>query len=183
MIDRRPPAIALMGPTATVETVTPRAAAMRDGLAKASPETYAQMETGALAGLVRSEGGRKAALGWALASDPKVLVLISPTAGVDVRSKETLLEAVDGASRRGTGVLVVSDELDDLRACDRVLVMFQGQVVGEHTLIFASATEHIALTHRAFDRRAFATGAVRAALWVMGKPPGLYSMMDVLGMT
>jgi 4-hydroxy-tetrahydrodipicolinate reductase len=57
-----------------------------------------------------------------------------------------------------------------------------GQVVGEHTLIFASGTEHIALTHRAFDRRAFATGAVRAALWVVGKPPGLYSMMDVLGM-
>jgi len=58
-----------------------------------------------------------------------------------------------------------------------------GQVVGEHTLIFAAATEHIALTHRAFDRRAFATGAVNAALWVAGKPAGLYSMMDVLGMT
>ena len=57
-----------------------------------------------------------------------------------------------------------------------------GQVVGEHTLIFASGTEHIALTHRAFDRRAFATGAVRAALWVAGRRPGLYSMMDVLGM-
>jgi 4-hydroxy-tetrahydrodipicolinate reductase len=58
-----------------------------------------------------------------------------------------------------------------------------GQVVGEHTLIFASATEHIALTHRAFDRRVYATGAVRAALWVIGRKPGLYSMMDVLGMT
>ena len=57
-----------------------------------------------------------------------------------------------------------------------------GQVVGEHTLIFASATEHIALSHRAFDRRAFATGAVRAALWVANRPSGLYSMMDVLGM-
>jgi 4-hydroxy-tetrahydrodipicolinate reductase len=57
-----------------------------------------------------------------------------------------------------------------------------GQVVGEHTLIFAAATEHIALTHRAFDRRVFATGAVRAALWVPGRNPGLYSMMDVLGM-
>jgi 4-hydroxy-tetrahydrodipicolinate reductase len=57
-----------------------------------------------------------------------------------------------------------------------------GQVVGEHTLIFASGTEHIALTHRAFDRRAFATGAVRAALWVADRKPGLYSMMDVLGM-
>lgn len=57
-----------------------------------------------------------------------------------------------------------------------------GQVVGEHTLIFAAGTEHIALTHRAFDRRAFATGAVRAALWAAGRAPGLYSMMDVLGM-
>jgi 4-hydroxy-tetrahydrodipicolinate reductase len=57
-----------------------------------------------------------------------------------------------------------------------------GQVVGEHTLIFASATEQIALTHRAFDRRAFAAGAVRAALWVMTRPSRLYSMMDVLGM-
>lgn len=57
-----------------------------------------------------------------------------------------------------------------------------GQVVGEHTLIFAAGTEHIALTHRAFDRRAFASGAVRAALWVHGRLPRLYSMMDVLGM-
>src|ERR1700722_19598361 len=57
-----------------------------------------------------------------------------------------------------------------------------GQVVGEHTLIFASGTEHIALTHRAFDRRAFATGAVRSALCGAGRQPGLYSMMDVLGM-
>jgi 4-hydroxy-tetrahydrodipicolinate reductase len=57
-----------------------------------------------------------------------------------------------------------------------------GQVVGEHTLIFAAGAEHIALTHRAFDRRAFAAGAVRAALWVADRPAGLYSMMDVLGM-
>lgn len=57
-----------------------------------------------------------------------------------------------------------------------------GQVVGEHTVLFAAATEHIALTHRAFDRRSFASGAVRAALWAQGRPAGLYSMMDVLGM-
>lgn len=57
-----------------------------------------------------------------------------------------------------------------------------GQVVGEHTLIFAAGTEHIELTHRAYDRRAFATGAIRAALWARGRKPGLYSMMDVLGM-
>jgi 4-hydroxy-tetrahydrodipicolinate reductase len=57
-----------------------------------------------------------------------------------------------------------------------------GQVVGEHTLLFAAATEHIAITHRSFDRRAYATGAVRAALWLRGRPPGLHDMMDVLGM-
>jgi 4-hydroxy-tetrahydrodipicolinate reductase len=58
-----------------------------------------------------------------------------------------------------------------------------GQVVGEHTLLFASATEHIALTHRAFDRRTFAAGAIRAAFWVVDQPPRLYSMADVLGLT
>jgi 4-hydroxy-tetrahydrodipicolinate reductase len=57
-----------------------------------------------------------------------------------------------------------------------------GQVVGEHTLLFAAADEHIALTHRAFDRGAFARGAVSAALWVHGRPPGLYGMEHVLGM-
>ena len=57
-----------------------------------------------------------------------------------------------------------------------------GQVVGDHTLLFAGATEHIALTHRSFDRRAYATGAVSAAFWLRSRPAGLYDMMDVLGM-
>ncbi len=74
---------------------------------------------------------QKVVMGRALASDPKLLVLITPTAGVDVRSKQTLLGVVDAVRRRGTTVLVVSDELDDLRICDRVLVMYQGRTVGE----------------------------------------------------
>jgi len=57
-----------------------------------------------------------------------------------------------------------------------------GQVVGEHTLLFAAADEQIALTHRAFDRRTFAVGAIRAAQWVVGRAPGLYDMADVLGL-
>lgn len=57
-----------------------------------------------------------------------------------------------------------------------------GQVVGEHSLLFAAANEHITLSHRAFDRRAFATGAIRAAGWVHGRPAGLYGMTHVLGM-
>ncbi len=57
-----------------------------------------------------------------------------------------------------------------------------GQVVGEHTLLFAAGSEHISLTHRSFDRRVYATGAVRAALWLHGRAPGLYGMQHVLGM-
>ena len=57
-----------------------------------------------------------------------------------------------------------------------------GQVVGEHTLLFAAGAEQIALTHRSFDRRVYATGAVRAALWAHGRAPGLYDMKHVLGM-
>ncbi len=56
-----------------------------------------------------------------------------------------------------------------------------GQVVGEHTLLFAAGDEHIALTHRAFDRAVFARGAVQAAFWVHGRAPGHYGMDDVLG--
>ena len=55
-----------------------------------------------------------------------------------------------------------------------------GQVVGEHTLLFAAASEHVALTHRALDRRVFATGAVRAAAWAVKRPLGLFNMRDVM---
>ena len=57
-----------------------------------------------------------------------------------------------------------------------------GSVVGEHSVIFAADGERVELTHRAADRGIFARGAVKAALWGRGKPPGLYSMMDVLGL-
>ena len=57
-----------------------------------------------------------------------------------------------------------------------------GNVVGEHTVIFAGEGERIELTHRATDRSIFARGAVKAALWGRGKGPGLFSMSDVLGM-
>jgi 4-hydroxy-tetrahydrodipicolinate reductase len=56
-----------------------------------------------------------------------------------------------------------------------------GDIVGEHTLLFAGPGERIELTHRAHSRNNFALGAVRAAQWVIGKKPGLYSMADVLG--
>jgi 4-hydroxy-tetrahydrodipicolinate reductase len=58
----------------------------------------------------------------------------------------------------------------------------EGDVVGEHTVIFTGPGERIELTHRAASREIFARGALRAAHWIMGKPPGLYTMQDVLGL-
>ena len=57
-----------------------------------------------------------------------------------------------------------------------------GDIVGEHTVIFAAEAESIEITHRATDRTAFAHGALRAADWLVGKPAGLYGMRDVLGL-
>ena len=58
----------------------------------------------------------------------------------------------------------------------------EGDVVGEHTVIFAGPGERLELTHRAANREIFATGALRAAKWIINKPPGLYSMQHVLGL-
>lgn len=60
-------------------------------------------------------------------------------------------------------------------------VLRGGDVVGDHTVIFAGEGERIELTGRATDRQVFARGAVKAALWGRGKSPGVYSMQDVLG--
>ncbi len=56
-----------------------------------------------------------------------------------------------------------------------------GDIVGEHTLIFAANGERIELVHKAHSRQPFASGAIRAAKWVVGRSPSLYSMKDVLG--
>lgn len=57
-----------------------------------------------------------------------------------------------------------------------------GDVVGDHTVIFATPGERLELTHRASSRETFAQGALRAARWVVGRPPGVYDMQDVLGL-
>src|SRR5215813_479958 len=58
----------------------------------------------------------------------------------------------------------------------------EGDVVGEHAVIFGGPGERLELTHRAANRGIFALGALRAAKWIVHKPPGLYSMQDVLGL-
>lgn len=57
-----------------------------------------------------------------------------------------------------------------------------GDVVGDHTVMFAGPGERVELAHRASDRGIFATGALRAARWIIGRPPGHYLMEDVLGL-
>jgi 4-hydroxy-tetrahydrodipicolinate reductase len=57
-----------------------------------------------------------------------------------------------------------------------------GDVIGEHTVLFLGSGERIEITHKASSRENFSRGAIRALRWVVGKPPGIYSMKDVLGL-
>jgi 4-hydroxy-tetrahydrodipicolinate reductase len=94
---------------------------------------------------------------------------------------------------------VVADALGrDLKDCavygregitgarDRGTIGFEtiraGDIVGEHTVMFAAEGERVEITHKASSRMTFASGAVRAAAWVSGKENGLYDMQDVLGL-
>ena len=105
----------------------------RDEIAHAMIDNLAIVAPGPQQHVSGLSGGnqQKVVMARALANDPRLLVLISPTAGVDVRSKEFLLGKVEETAAHGTGVLIASDELDDLRLCDRVLVLFQGRMVAE----------------------------------------------------
>ncbi|MGW7243818.1 sugar ABC transporter ATP-binding protein [Streptomyces sp. NPDC054804] len=105
----------------------------RDRLAEGMIENLAIKTPGPELPVSALSGGnqQKVVMARALADDPRLLVLINPTAGVDVRSKEFLLGKVEETAESGTGVLIASDELDDLRMCDRILVMFQGRVTTE----------------------------------------------------
>ena len=57
-----------------------------------------------------------------------------------------------------------------------------GDIVGDHTVVFAGVGERLELTHKASSRETFANGALRAAQWAVKQPPGLYDMLDVLGL-
>jgi simple sugar transport system ATP-binding protein len=84
---------------------------------------------------------QKAVMARALASEPKVLILLYPTQGVDIASKDALFAIVERTRARGTAVLIVSDELDELSVCDRVLVIFKGRL----TAVIAAGWESEAL--------------------------------------
>ncbi|WP_328860059.1 sugar ABC transporter ATP-binding protein [Streptomyces sp. NBC_00306] len=72
---------------------------------------------------------QKVVVARALARRPSALVALRPTAGVDVKSKDALLGVVRRVADEGSAAVIISDELDDLRVCDRVLALFHGRVV------------------------------------------------------
>ena len=85
---------------------------------------------------------------------------------------------LEEASRRGRDGITGARE----RGTIGFAALRGGDVVGDHTVVFAADGERIELTHKASSRQVFSRGAVRAAQWAHGKPPGLYSMVDVLGL-
>ncbi len=105
---------------------------------------------------------------------------------VDAPSGTALM--LGAAAARGRGVALADKRSDADRSGARKTgdigfsVMRGGGIVGEHRVAFAGTQEVITLSHSAIDRGLFAKGAVAAARWAIGKPPGLYSMRDVLGL-
>ena len=90
---------------------------------------------------------QKVTVARALASEPRLIVAVTPTRGVDVASKELLLEALAEVTRRtGASLLLASDEFDDLQICDRVVVLVRGQVFTEFTEPPFDSEELIAAT-------------------------------------
>jgi 4-hydroxy-tetrahydrodipicolinate reductase len=91
------------------------------------------------------------------------------------RARDVPLNEVAALNRTGPGPprLPGSIGFSSLRA---------GDIVGEHTVMFAAAGERVEFTHRASDRLTFARGALRGAEWLIGRPAGLYGMRNVLGL-
>jgi 4-hydroxy-tetrahydrodipicolinate reductase len=107
---------------------------------------------------------------------------------VDAPSGTALALGEAAARGRGVDLAEVADRgRDGLTGARRAgaigfAALRGGDVVGDHVAIFAGPGERIELAHRATDRRIYARGAVTAARWLHGRPPGLYGMADVLGL-
>lgn len=95
--------------------------------------------------------------------------------------------AVAGALGRDLNSVAVYGRQGQTGVRDRAAIGFHsiraGDIVGEHTVVFAGAGERLEITHRAESRVNFAEGALRAALWLSGGSAGVFDMRDVLGLT
>jgi 4-hydroxy-tetrahydrodipicolinate reductase len=107
---------------------------------------------------------------------------------VDAPSGTALGLGRAAAKGRGIDLAAMSDRVRDGHTGPRVsgrigfATLRGGDVVGDHTVIYAGEGERLELTHKAASRKIYSRGAVRAALWTRGKAPGLYDMADVLGL-
>ncbi len=106
---------------------------------------------------------------------------------VDAPSGTALMLALAAAEGRDANLSEIIDEPREGVTGPRTpgnigfSVVRGGGVVGEHKVMFAGEEEVLTLSHSAIDRGLFARGAIAAAVWAVGKPPGLYDMQDVLG--
>lgn len=95
-------------------------------------------------------------------------------------------EVVAGALDRDLEAHAVYGRQGHTGVRDRRTIGFEtiraGDIVGEHTVLFAGAGERVEIAHKATSRMTFAAGGIRAARWVTGRSPGLYDMQDVLGL-
>ena len=94
---------------------------------------------------------------------------------------KTILQILDeeaGARQKTYGREGMTERKNEIG----VHVIRGGDIVGDHKVMFSKNFETIEISHRAYDRSVFATGALHAARWVVGKKPGIYGMNDVLGL-
>jgi len=91
----------------------------------------------------------------------------------------TKKDAPSGTAKTLAEILRTARKMDDQIPIQSIR---EGDVVGDHTVVFGGPGERLELTHRASSREIFARGALRAARWIIDKAPGLYSMQDVLGL-
>jgi 4-hydroxy-tetrahydrodipicolinate reductase len=91
---------------------------------------------------------------------------------------EVRQQQLDEVARHGRSGIVGQRTLEEIG----IHSVRGGDVVGDHTVIFAGLGERVELTHKASSRETFANGALRAAQWVTKQKPGLYDMQDVLGL-
>lgn len=107
--------------------------AKRDAVARSAMQRLAIVASSPAQPIGELSGGnqQKGMMARALASSPRLLVVVSPTQGVDIASKKTLFGIVEEAQRAGTAVLLISDDLAELAVCNRVQVVFRGGLTRE----------------------------------------------------
>ena len=102
--------------------------------------------------------------------------------GYAADTRDTIERTVDFALEPGLEIANFNAQLARERETIGFATVRAGDVVGDHTVLFAAEGERVEITHKASSRMTFAKGAVRAAIWLKGAQAGLYDMQDVLGL-